>query len=86
MVKTALCIHACFIENESAAVELTRKAIANTFWNHELEEEVRETKLEDFSFKCVSDREKAMERIDEIRAESIYKHDKCSEECKLRGR
>ena len=65
--------------------EIHRKAIANGFWNHELEEELRERNLQDYLFVRTSDRETAMNMIDELRATTIYEHRNCSEECKLRG-
>ena len=67
------------------AAEIHRKTIANGFWNYELEEELREQNLDGYLFVKTSDREKAMDMIDELRATNIYEHSNCSEECKLRG-
>ena len=39
----------------------------------------------DFLFMNTGDREKAMTIIDSLRATTIYEHNHCSEECKLRG-
>ena len=36
-------------------------------------------------FTCTTDREKAMEEVDKVRARSIYEHKVCSEECCRRG-
>lgn len=41
--------------------------------------------MENFPFLKTSDREKAMTLIDEQRADSIYNHEICSDECKRRG-
>lgn len=72
--------------SETAGVsELGRKAVANFFWNHELEEELRELKWQEYTFFTADDREKAMEEIDAKRAVSLYEHNQCSEECQRRG-
>jgi len=65
--------------------EIHRKTVANGFWNHEVEEELRAQGMDDFLFKTTSDREKAMSKIDELRATTIYEHKECSEECRRRG-
>ena len=67
------------------AAEIHRKIIAEGFWNYELEEEMREQGLDSYLFVQNSDREKAMNMIDKLRATKIYEHSNCSEECKLRG-
>jgi len=41
--------------------------------------------MENFLFVKTSDREKATTLIDEQRADSIYSHEICSDECKRRG-
>lgn len=67
------------------AAKIHRKTIAEGFWNYELEEELRDQKLDGYLFVRTGDREKAMNMIDELRATTIYEHNNCSEECKLRG-
>ena len=69
----------------STAAEIHRKTVANGFWNYELELELRDRDMENFLFARTNDREKAMSLIDEQRADSIYDHDTCSDECKHRG-
>lgn len=68
-----------------ATAELHRKTVASSFWNHELEEELREHGWEDFKFHVVEDREKAMDKVDAKRAVTVYEHKDCTEECRHRG-
>ena len=65
--------------------QLTRKTVSSSFWNYELEDELRENGLVDFKFRGAADREVAMERIDQVRAGSVYNHEECSQECVQRG-
>ena len=65
--------------------QLNRKTVSSSFWNYELEDELREKGWNDFKFKLPIDREIAMERIDRVRAGSVYDHGKCSQECINRG-
>ena len=71
--------------DDPSVAEIHRKTVASGFWNYEVEQEMREQNMADFSFLRTSDREKFMEVIDEQRATTIYEHTDCSEECKLRG-
>ncbi len=66
-------------------VELHRKTIASAFWNYELEQELREQGWEDFSFFTADYREKAMEKVDSMRAVTVYEYKVCPEECRRRG-
>jgi len=61
------------------------KTVANGFWNHEVEQELHEQGKGDFLFQRISDREKAMSKIDKIRATTIYECGECFEECRRRG-
>lgn len=64
---------------------LSRKTVAEAFWNAELEDELRKRGCVGKLFKTSGDREKYMREIDLMRAGSIYPHDVCPEECKQRG-
>ena len=59
--------------------------MANAFWNHELEQELREKGWEDFKFFTPEDRETAMEKIDAVRAVTVYEHHDCTEVCRQKG-
>jgi len=65
--------------------ELGRKALAEGFWNSEIEEELRDTGQINHIFPSESARESLMDEIDKTRAEAVYSHDNCTEECKKRG-
>ena len=78
----------CFAENlpeTTSHAELHRKVLANAFWNGELEKELRESDKADYIFSSTSDREKAMDDIDQQRATSVYTHT-CSKTCQERGK
>ena len=66
--------------------------VAEAFYRGELENEIRllvredaTLKLGDFSCKEDMDREGIMERIEDIRAHSIYPHQNCTSQCQERG-
>ena len=59
--------------------------MASAFWNYEIEEELREQGWGNYCFHSVGDREKAMQKVDEKRAVTIYEHKHCSAECRRRG-
>ncbi|KAJ7361955.1 hypothetical protein OS493_014603 [Desmophyllum pertusum] len=65
------------------------KQAASSFWNGELEAELRELEKLDFFglMKKNEDREKVMEKVDKVRAKSVYSHSPadCSDSCKARG-
>ena len=65
--------------------QLNRKTVSSSFWNYELEDELREKGWIDFKFKTPADREVAMDKIDQVRAGCVYDHGKCSDECVQRG-
>lgn len=65
--------------------ELTRKHIAEAFWNSEVESELRLHGDITFKFKERLDREKFMDAVDQKRASHPYPHTQCSEECRKRG-
>ena len=64
--------------------ELTRKHVAEAFWNAEVESELRMDNI-NFKFTEKSDRESFMDAVDQKRAKQPYAHTNCSEECKKRG-
>ena len=65
---------------------LSRKIVAEAFWNAELEDELRKRELTWKKFKITNDREEHMKEIDLMRAGSVYQHPICSEECQKRGK
>ena len=71
--------------DDPSVAEIHRKTVANGFWNYEVEQEMQEQNMKDFSFVRTCDREKFMVAINEMQAATIYDHKDCSEECKLRG-
>ena len=81
----------CSIANPllSSVLELSEKQVAATFWNGELEIEVRGTGQLDFCglFHKNDDREAVMEEIERRRSQSVYVHssEDCSQDCKKRG-
>ena len=81
----------CSIANPllSSVLEVSEKQVAATFWNGELEIEVRGTGQLDFYglFHKNDDREAVMEEIERRRSQSVYVHcsEDCSQDCKKRG-
>ena len=69
-------------------VELHHEAVANAFYNGEIESELRRIGREDYRFMVNSDREKCMDMIEQLRCESVYPHppSDCTDECKRRGK
>ncbi len=72
-------------EENISPVEITRKTVASAFWNYEIEEELHEQGWGNYRFYCAGDREKAMQKVDEKRAVTVYDHKHCSAECRRRG-
>ena len=60
---------------------LHRKTVADAFWNAELENELRQRGWIHSCFKNTQSKEKLMDDIDGIRANSIYLHNECSDDC-----
>lgn len=66
--------------------ELTRKHVAEAFWNYEVECELRLTgDIDEFRWRKNSDREVFMDQVDSKRSSNPYPHTCSSEECKKRG-
>ena len=65
--------------------ELSRKIVAEAFWNAEIEAELRENNDTKHRFTSVASREDLMVEIDEKRSGFCYPHDTCNEACKSRG-
>ena len=65
--------------------ELSRKIVAEAFWNAEIEAELREKNCIGHRFMSSTSREELMMKIDEERSSSCYAHMECSEGCKSRG-
>ena len=66
--------------------ELTAKAVADAFYNGELEAEVRQrVMIDDLVFYQDSDREKHMTKMEIIRRTSLYTGHRCTEQCQERG-
>ena len=68
----------------NGSFRLTRKHVAEAFWNAEVESELR-TGGVTFKFTEKSDREAFMDEVDRARAKNPYVHTNCSEECRKRG-
>lgn len=79
------CAHCADEEIDNKVVgELHRKSVANSIWNHHVEQELKEKQI-DFTFDSSCSRERLMQKVDAMRASSTYPHDKCSDDCKKRG-
>ncbi len=72
--------------------ELNPRVTADAFYNGELEDELRllvtehpSLQLCDFPFNTDADREPIMEQVETFRAQSIYPHHNCTNECQERG-
>ena len=69
-----------------SVLEFSEKQVAATFWNDELEMEVRRVGRLDFSelFHKNKDRETVMEEIERRRSQSVYVYssEDCSQDCK----
>ncbi len=75
-----------FTEDSSGGLHLlSRKTIAEAFWNAELEDELRCRGWIDRAFACSQSREDLMREVDSVRAAEVYPHNLCSDECKRRG-
>lgn len=64
---------------------LSRKTVAEAFWNREVEDELRKREWADWLFAHARSREELMMMIDKERASTVYPHEQCSDECKKRG-
>lgn len=67
---------------------MSRKNAINSFFNGELEKEVRERQMvEEVTFQKKDDRKVLMNKIDELRRAELYPHTEteCSSICKERG-
>ena len=66
--------------------ELTPKNTANSFYNGEIEDDIRSNGLvRECIYFSDADRERHMEKLAEIRRYTIYPHISCSETCRDRG-
>ena len=66
-------------------LEMKAECCANSFYNGELELELRRIKRLDYSFRKDSDREKCMKMVENYRRENLYPHLDCTAECRARG-
>ena len=64
---------------------LSRKTVADAFWNGELEAELRSRGWLSKPFTSKSTREMLMREVDKCRASETYPHNECSQVCKDRG-
>lgn len=64
---------------------LHRKSVASAFWAYQIENELTEENRRDYVFNRSQAQEKYMEEVDIKRANSVYHHENCSDECKRRG-
>ena len=67
------------------SIDLSATTVSNAFYWGELENELRDLGMMDFTIKADSDREACMEAIEEKRREFLYPHNHCSLDCKKRG-
>ena len=66
---------------------LSRKTVAEAFWNYHIEEELRERyMIGTTTFRKQGDREEVMKEIECMRRTSTYLHSYCDEKCKKRGK
>ena len=78
-------IHHAFSTGQ--CTELTRKHVAEMFYNGELEKEIRSPVAPErlsWAFKLDCDREMFMQKLEEERAQTVYTHSP-SEECLQKG-
>lgn len=66
-------------------LRIHRKSIANTFWAFQIENELSEENKRDYVFSAPQAQERYLEEVDMKRANSVYHHESCSDECKKRG-
>ena len=64
---------------------LHRKRVANAFWTFQIENELTEDNRREHVFSGSQAQERYMEEVDIKRANSVYNHESCSDECKRRG-
>ncbi|XP_065916828.1 uncharacterized protein [Dysidea avara] len=64
---------------------LHRKSVASAWWTHQIEKELSEENHRSYIFSGPQAQENYMEEVDIKRANSVYKHENCSDECKKRG-
>ena len=67
-----------------AAVD--RQLLAESFWWGELEMELRRLDWVDYSFREIGDRELCMQKIEEVRSQTLYQHNCCEKDCQRRGK
>lgn len=66
---------------------LSRKTVAEAFWNYHIEEELRERcMIHTTTFRKEGDREIVMKEIECFRKTTTYLHNYCDEKCKERGK
>ena len=66
---------------------LSRKTVAEAFWNYHIEEELRERcMIHTTVFRKEGDREIIVKEIECVRRTSTYLHSYCDEKCKKRGK
>ena len=74
-----------FINPLCIIVELTPAIVAESFYNGEIEAELRRVGLLEHHFRLDSDRQECMRMLEIKRRQSVYPHINCTEECKKRG-
>ena len=65
--------------------ELTPRIVGEAFYNGEFESELRRIGRIDWRIFKDSDRESYKAMIEEMRRQSIYPHQMCTQECKQKG-
>jgi len=84
------CIYNTFVgthdtEETQANQLLHRKSVASAWWTYQIEQELTEENRRGYVFNGPKAQEKYMEEVDIKRANSVYHHESCSDECKKRG-
>ena len=80
--------HFSITDSMPSLCEIHSKTVAAAFWTHQLEGELRESRMVDYLFVDGSSREDCMDEIDSKRAKMGYSHESedCCEECRRRGK
>ena len=79
----------CYVDDSEElrpCQQLNRKSVASTFWKYQIEDELSDDNRRDYSFCGSQAQEKFMEEVNIKRANSVYEHKSCFDECKRRGK
>ena len=82
---TILYIYLYNAADDCVTSDLHRKTLANAFWTYQVEQEPRERNDLDYVFHGKRELDAYMDKVDSDRANSVYLHENCTDECKKRG-